>query len=108
MDQSEPTRLLLVDDEATLREPLADYLVRQGFVVDQAASAAEARTRLLTGTLALALVVGSLVAGGTAGTIRALAGTLAACTARSTASWAACATKAVKSLTPSANCRHGI
>ena len=46
MDQSEPTRLLLVDDEATLREPLADYLVRQGFVVDQAASAAEARTRL--------------------------------------------------------------
>lgn len=46
MDQSEPTRLLLVDDEASLREPLADYLVRQGFVVDQAASAAEARTRL--------------------------------------------------------------
>lgn len=46
MDQSAPTRLLLVDDEATLREPLADYLVRQGFVVDQAASAAEARTRL--------------------------------------------------------------
>lgn len=46
MDQSEPTRLLLVDDEATLREPLADYLVRQGFVVEQAASAAEARSRL--------------------------------------------------------------
>ena len=46
MDQSEPVRLLLVDDEATLREPLADYLVRQGFVVDQAGSAAEARTRL--------------------------------------------------------------
>ena len=46
MDQSETTRLLLVDDEAALREPLADYLVRQGFAVDQAASAAEARTRL--------------------------------------------------------------
>ena len=46
MDQSETTRLLLVDDEAALREPLADYLVRQGFVVEQAASAAEARTRL--------------------------------------------------------------
>lgn len=46
MDQSDATRLLLVDDEAALREPLADYLVRQGFVVDQAASAAEARTRL--------------------------------------------------------------
>jgi len=41
-----PTRLLLVDDERSLREPLADYLVRQGFVVTQAASAAEARSRL--------------------------------------------------------------
>jgi two-component system OmpR family response regulator len=38
--------LLLVDDEATLREPLADYLVRQGFGVVQAASAAQARSRL--------------------------------------------------------------
>ncbi|HCF24205.1 MULTISPECIES: response regulator [unclassified Novosphingobium] len=46
MDQSAATRLLLVDDERTLREPLAEYLARQGFVVDQAASAAEARTRL--------------------------------------------------------------
>ncbi|KUR73741.1 two-component system response regulator [Novosphingobium fuchskuhlense] len=40
------TRVLVVDDEAALREPLADYLVRQGFAVGQAASAAEARTRL--------------------------------------------------------------
>ncbi|MFC6620791.1 response regulator [Novosphingobium panipatense] len=39
-------RLLLVDDESSLREPLADYLVRQGFAVVQASSAAEARTRL--------------------------------------------------------------
>ena len=31
------TRVLLVDDEATLREPLADYLSRQGFEVVQAA-----------------------------------------------------------------------
>lgn len=46
MDQSAPTRLLLVDDEAALREPLAEYLARQGFVVEQAASAAEARARL--------------------------------------------------------------
>ncbi|HEX4846982.1 MAG TPA: response regulator [Novosphingobium sp.] len=46
MDQSDATRLLLVDDEAALREPLAEYLARQGFVVHQAASAAEARTRL--------------------------------------------------------------
>jgi two-component system OmpR family response regulator len=41
-----PTRVLVVDDEAGLREPLSDYLVRQGFVVVQAASSAEARTRL--------------------------------------------------------------
>lgn len=41
-----PTGVLVVDDEAALREPLSDYLVRQGFAVVQAASAAEARTRL--------------------------------------------------------------
>ncbi|MBN8499588.1 MAG: response regulator [Sphingomonadales bacterium] len=46
MSQSDATRLLLVDDEAALREPLAEYLARQGFVVHQSASAAEARTRL--------------------------------------------------------------
>ena len=39
-------RLLLVDDEASLREPLASYLERQGFVVRAAASAAEARVML--------------------------------------------------------------
>ena len=46
MDQSDATRLLLVDDEAALREPLAEYLARQGFIVTQAANAAEARSRL--------------------------------------------------------------
>jgi two-component system OmpR family response regulator len=45
MNQSAATRLLLVDDEAALREPLAEYLSRQGFVVTQAASAAEARSQ---------------------------------------------------------------
>jgi two-component system, OmpR family, response regulator len=40
------TRLLLVDDEAALREPLAEYLSRQGFAVTQAANAADARTLL--------------------------------------------------------------
>ena len=40
-------KLLLVDDEASLREPLADYLSRQGFSVKQAADAAKARTILL-------------------------------------------------------------
>lgn len=46
MDQSAPIRLLLVDDEPALREPLAEYLVRQGFAVAQAASAAEARSQI--------------------------------------------------------------
>ena len=46
MTEPAPTRLLLVDDEASLREPLADYLVRQGFVVRQASSAAAARSSL--------------------------------------------------------------
>jgi two-component system OmpR family response regulator len=41
-----PIRLLLVDDEASLREPLGEYLARQGFVVTQAANAAEAREHL--------------------------------------------------------------
>ncbi|PLK27335.1 response regulator [Novosphingobium sp. TH158] len=43
---SGPIRLLIVDDEASLREPLAEYLSRQGFVVSQAGSAAEARSHL--------------------------------------------------------------
>ncbi|RIV75757.1 response regulator [Pelagerythrobacter aerophilus] len=47
MDETAPTRLLLVDDEASLREPLAEYLARQGFVVRQAPSAAAARSALL-------------------------------------------------------------
>jgi len=46
MDQTIPTRVLLVDDESTLREALAQYLVRQGFAVREASSAAEARSRL--------------------------------------------------------------
>lgn len=40
-------KLLLVDDEASLREPLADYLSRQGFAVRQASDAAKARSALL-------------------------------------------------------------
>ena len=41
-----PARLLLVDDEASLREPLGEYLAKQGFVVSQAANAGEARELL--------------------------------------------------------------
>ena len=46
MGEQGEIRLLLVDDEASLREPLADYLSRQGFAVEQAADAARARTML--------------------------------------------------------------
>jgi two-component system OmpR family response regulator len=56
MNGTAPVRLLLVDDEAALREPLAEYLSRQGFVVTQAASAAEARTLLRDETPDLALL----------------------------------------------------
>jgi len=46
MNDTAPVRLLIVDDEAALREPLAEYLSRQGFDVAQAASAAEARSQI--------------------------------------------------------------
>lgn len=51
-----PVRLLLVDDEASLREPLADYLSRQGFAVRQASDAAKARSALLEETPDLVLL----------------------------------------------------
>ena len=41
------TNLLLVDDEPTLREPLAEYLTGQGFAVFEAESAATARSKVL-------------------------------------------------------------
>lgn len=47
MTEPAPVTLLLVDDEATLREPLAEYLSGQGFVVHEAENAAVARSRLL-------------------------------------------------------------
>jgi len=56
MTDTAPVRLLLVDDEAALREPLAEYLSRQGFVVTQAASAADARARLRDQTPDLVLL----------------------------------------------------
>jgi two-component system OmpR family response regulator len=45
-DDGGPVRVLLIDDEASLREPLADYLETQGFAVTQATSAARARSIL--------------------------------------------------------------
>jgi two-component system OmpR family response regulator len=55
-DIAAPVRLLVVDDEAALREPLAEYLSRQGFVVTQAASAAEARSLIRDETPDLVLL----------------------------------------------------
>lgn len=47
MSDSGLSSILLVDDEPTLREPLAEYLIDQGFAVQEAESAAAARSRLL-------------------------------------------------------------
>lgn len=56
MSAETPIRLLLVDDEPGLREPLAEYLSRQGFAVTEAASAAEARDLLRDHTPDLVLL----------------------------------------------------
>ena len=56
MTESAPVRLLLVDDESSLREPLAEYLTRQGFVVQQAEDAAKARSALIDETPDLVLL----------------------------------------------------
>jgi len=45
-NESNAIRVLLIDDEATLREPLAEYLTGQGFTVTQANSATNARSLL--------------------------------------------------------------
>ncbi len=42
----QPISILLVDDEPTLRVPLAEYLIGQGFAVTEADSAAAARSTL--------------------------------------------------------------
>ncbi len=44
MTDTAPLNILLVDDEPTLREPLAEYLTGQGFVVFEAENAAKARS----------------------------------------------------------------
>jgi len=55
-DANNPVRILLVDDEPGLREPLAEYLARQGFAVSQASNAVDARNKLLNETPALVLL----------------------------------------------------
>jgi two-component system OmpR family response regulator len=56
MTEAALTRLLLVDDEPSLREPLAAYLTRQGFTVREAVSAADARAQLFDETPDLVLL----------------------------------------------------
>lgn len=55
-DNQSPTSLLIVDDEASLREPLAAYLARQGFAVSEAENAAAARSLLVEQTPELVLL----------------------------------------------------
>jgi len=56
MNEPTSTEILLVDDEAALREPLASYLAKQGFVVTQAGSAAEARGRIASANYDMVLL----------------------------------------------------
>ena len=48
--------LLLVDDERSIREPLAQYLVRNGFRVTAVENAAEARLRLNANAIDLVIL----------------------------------------------------
>lgn len=56
MSEPSSTEILLVDDETALREPLAAYLAKQGFVVTQAGSAAEARGRIASANYDMVLL----------------------------------------------------
>jgi two-component system OmpR family response regulator len=56
MTEPSTTEILLVDDEAALREPLASYLTKQGFTVTQAGSAAEARGRIASANYDMVLL----------------------------------------------------
>ena len=47
MTDHSTARILLIDDEPSIREPLSEYLAAQGFAVTAAASAAEARAVLI-------------------------------------------------------------
>lgn len=55
MNKTRP-HLLLVDDEASIRDPLSKYLERQGFRVTDAADAATARSTLLSYDIDLVLL----------------------------------------------------
>ncbi|MEQ1688545.1 MAG: response regulator, partial [Sphingopyxis sp.] len=50
-----PAQLLLIDDEASIREPLIDYLVGQGFAVDGASDAGTARAMMASKSYGLVI-----------------------------------------------------
>lgn len=56
MDMPEIPHLLLVDDERSIREPLAQFLTKQGFRVTQAGDAEGARARLNAYDIDLAIL----------------------------------------------------
>ena len=53
LTMTDAPRILLIDDEPSIREPLSEYLEGQGFAVTDAASAAEARSVLRAQTVDL-------------------------------------------------------
>ena len=53
---SERPHILLVDDERSIRDPLAQYLGKNGFRVTAAANAAEARTRMAASAVDLVVL----------------------------------------------------
>lgn len=53
---NERARLLIVDDEADIREPLAEYLSRQDFAVSAASNAVETRAELACKTVDLIIL----------------------------------------------------
>ncbi len=53
---TDPPHILLIDDEPSLREPLAEYLVGQGFAVTEAGDAAKARTLMRDQRFAILLL----------------------------------------------------
>ncbi len=53
---NDPTHILLIDDEPSIREPLAEYLERQGMRVSEADNAAKARSLMRIAKYDLALL----------------------------------------------------
>lgn len=49
-------RILVVDDEVSIRRPLADYLATKGFSIDEASNAAEARAALADRSYSLVIL----------------------------------------------------